>query len=200
MQETDRERILRLVAEGVLRPDEAARMIEALNRAQAQAAQTNGAEKNAGAAASPAEKSPLEKEKSASQSPKTGRPPLQTVEIQRPDGSRYTLEVPPGLVPAFMRLAGVYVKEQARTATQEAWGGLKVMVKRSFREMKTNLRSRVGGTPQKKEEAVGPSPKELQKREERLRLLRMVEMGRLKAEEAERIWEQLDALHSEQKA
>ncbi|HLH79194.1 MAG TPA: hypothetical protein VKV29_02805 [Chthonomonas sp.] len=182
MPETEKERILRLIAEGVLTPEEGARMIEALQRVQ-QAQPTT----------SSTPEPPKEK-------PKTNdRQNFQKVEIPRPDGTHETIEVPPALVPAVMKVIGAYMKESAKSAAKDAWGGFKVVASRSLNDMKSNLRSRISGSPHTDSSPKTPSPEEIQRREERRRLLQMVESGRLKAEEAERIFEQLDALHQEKR-
>lgn len=182
MPETEKERILRLIAEGVLTPEEGARMIEALQRAQQ-------AQPTASSTSEPSREKPKTNE----------RQNFQKVEIPRPDGTHETIEVPPALVPAVMKVIGAYMKESARSAARDAWGGFRVMASRSLNEMKSNLRSRFSGSPNKAASLNTPSPEEIQRREERLRLLQMVESGRLKAEEAERIFEQLDALHQEKR-
>src|SRR5437763_14960709 len=114
MNETERDRILRMVSEGTLRPNEAAHLLAAL--AEEPAPDT---------AAKPAE----EKDK-----PKK---PMTEVEVQRPDGTHYTVQVPPDLVPMFLRMAKVAIKESARTAAQETWSGLKTIVRNKTEEVRT---------------------------------------------------------------
>src|SRR5579859_3539103 len=90
MSETERDRILLLLSEGTLRPDEAAKLLAAL---------ADSAEAAAPKPQTTPEK-PKDKEK---EKPKT-KPQLMEVQMQRPDGSHYTVEVPPSLVPMIMKM------------------------------------------------------------------------------------------------
>jgi len=183
MSETERDRILRMLSEGTLRPDEAAKLLAALAEGAAPAAPKPQA---------PPEK-PKEKEK-----PKA-KPQLMEVQMQRPDGSNYTVEVPPSLVPMIMKMAGVAIKESARTATQEAWSGFKTMVRNKTDEVKTTVKDRVSRPNEKVEEKTAPTPEEETQAESRRRILQMVQNGRINAADASRLIQQLDALHEYRK-
>ena len=120
--------------------------------------------------------------------------------MQRPDGTSYVIEVPPGLVPALMKTAGVYIKEASRTAAQEAWSGLKVMVKNKTEEVKDTVKTKVtgGGSKQETAKPVVDSS-EAQRSEARFKVLQMVQNGRITAEDASRLIQQMDALHASEK-
>lgn len=183
MNETERERIMRLLAEGALRPEEAAKLLAAI-------AESEGAAAPKQPAAGDKEKTP-EKEK-----PKTkGKPQLMEVQMQRPDGTHYTVEVPPSLVPMIMKMAGVAIRESARTATREAWDGLKTMVRNKTEEVKTTVRGRMTRPESPKAEPEpAPTPEQEQNAEARRRILQMVQNGRITASDASRLIQQLDAL------
>ncbi len=168
MNETERERIMGLVAEGVLRPSEAAQLLAAL------------------AEEAPKMPAPAEEAKS-----KPKQEPME-VQMQRPDGSKHTVEVPPHLLPALVKIATVAIKEEARTAGREAWAGLKIMVRNKSDEVRTTVTTRVKGT--KPEPPPGPSEAKLKEAEARARILQMVQNGRLTATDAGRLIQELDAL------
>lgn len=176
MNETERDRILRMLAEGTLRSDEAAKLLAAL------------AESEAAVAPKPQPEKPKEPEK-----PRT-KPQLMEVQLQRPDGSNYTVEVPPSLVPMIMKVAGVALKETARTATQEAWTGFKTLVRNKTDEVKTTVKDRVSRPGDKPDEKPAPTPEEETQAESRRRILQMVQNGRINAADASRLIQQLDAL------
>src|SRR4051812_40097065 len=90
MNETERDRILRMVAEGTLRPHEAAHLLAAL----ADEPDTT-------------DKKPEKAGKKSS--------PLMEIQMERPDGSHYTVKVPPSLVPMLWEITKATVTESART-------------------------------------------------------------------------------------
>ena len=115
--------------------------------------------------------------------------------MQRADGSSYTIQVPPNLVPLFWNIAKVAIKESARTAAQETWSVFKHIVRKKTREVSKNVKNRVtsiGSRP--------PAPVEAEEEdgidriEARHQILQMVQNGRLTAVDAARLIEQLDAL------
>lgn len=176
MNETEKDRILRMVAEGTLRPSEAAHLLAALKEETPPAAKAE-------------EKAVQEKEKANEPSKQ------QTVEVQmqRADGSYYTVQLPPQFVPMIVKMTGVMLKESARTAAQETWDGLKTIVRNKTEEVKTNVKTRVSGSP-KTEETPAVSPEQEQESEARHRIIQMVQNGRISATDAARLIDQLDAL------
>ncbi len=177
MNETERDRILRMVAEGTLRPHEAAHLLAALAD----------------------EPSAPEKKKE-----KSGKPasPLMEVQMERPDGSHYTLKVPPSLVPMLWEITKATVRESARSAARDTWDGLKTVVKRKGSEMSTNVRDRFNsskGTLKSESKLPAISPAEQQEAAARRQLLEMVQDGRITAADAGRLIQQLDAHSAYQK-
>lgn len=181
MNEPEKERILQMLSEGILRPDEAAGLLAVL--------------------ADEPEPAPEPKKKSeeAADKPKPKpKEPLMEVQMQRPDGSSYTVQVPPNLVPLFWQIAKVAIKESARNAAQETWSGLKHIVRNKTNEVKTNVKNRVNSIGSKPESVAMPVEEEDQF-EARRRILQMVQNGRINAVDAGRLIQQLDALQEYQK-
>lgn len=172
MNETEQDRILQMVSEGTLRPEEAARLLAALA-----AEQKPGAE---------GERAP---------GPEIQRPrqPMLEVQMQRPDGTYYTVQVPPNLAPMLWKMAQVAIRESARTAAQEAWSGFKHIVSERTTAVKNGVRERVTGQSAARP-ALKQSPAVEQEIEARRRLLQMVQNGRLTAVDAARLIDQMDAL------
>ena len=180
MNETEKDRILSMVAEGIIRPNEAAQLLAKL-----------------------AEETPAPKAKETE--PEKKRPaekaPTMEVQMQRADGSTYTIEVPTTMVPMFMSLAGAAIKESARAAAKEAWTGIKDGAKNKFTEAKDAVKAKVSGAGGKTLELPAPALTEEQKQsqEERKLVLQMVQNGRVSAEDAGKLIQQLDALQEYKK-
>lgn len=184
MNETERDRILELVADGTLRPREAAQLLAAL--AGPPAPNTAGAAKTANLAKPATQASQESKENSKKQ-------PLAEVELQRPDGTKYKLQVPPELVPMFWEFTKVAVRESVRSAAHDTWYGMKAIVKNTTKEMKTNFTEYMSA-PKKKEEALAIlSMEQSRHAEARRTILQMVQNGRINADDAGRLILQLDA-------
>ena len=179
MNETEKDRILRMVAEGTLRPHEAAHLLAAL------ADEPISVKK-----AAPEEKKEPEKEK------------LMEVQMQRADGTFYTIKVPPGLMPMIWEVTKATIKEQTRTAAQETWQGFKNIVKKKSLEARTAITDRFKGSKNEEEEEPVPLllPAETKNAEGRRQILQMVQGGLLSAEEAGRLIQQLDAHLAYQKS
>jgi hypothetical protein len=172
MNETERDRILRMVSEGTLRPNEAAQLLAALTETPTPKAEKAAQEKE------------VEKDKPR---------PMTEVQMQRADGTYYTFSVPPGIFPALIKVAGVEIKEAVRTAANDAWDGFKVMARNKTREVKDNVTSRVKGE-HKPAAQIAAAPEGVEQAEARRRIIQMVQNGRITAIEASRLIEQMDAL------
>lgn len=179
MNETERDRILRMVSEGTLRPTEAAQLLAAL------ADETPVVKPQVVAAVSEAEK---EKEKEKQK-------PIE-VQMQRGDGSHYTIELPAQLVPMIAKVTGVYIKEAAKSAANDAWDGFKIMMRNKTNEVKNNVTAKVKGVGDKPTPKLAAAPEATEQAEARRRILQMVQNGRISAGDASRLIEQLDA-HTE---
>ncbi|MCS6775889.1 MAG: hypothetical protein RMJ43_02330 [Chloroherpetonaceae bacterium] len=177
MKQTERERILKMVEEGLLRPNEAIQLLAAL------------AEDTRDTSTGPSQPS------SAPQ-----RQATLELQLQRPDGSHYTIEVPPGLFPMLVRMTGVALKEAARSAAIDAWDGFKILVRKKTAEIRSNVTSRVRGAsepPESRADAPAPVPEHTEARQ---RILQMVQNGRISASDAARLIAQIDALSTTPKA
>ncbi|HZT41047.1 MAG TPA: hypothetical protein VFA07_02600 [Chthonomonadaceae bacterium] len=172
MNETEKQRILKMVAEGALRPSEAAHLLAAL----AEESENSNAAKADGKA-----------------KPKPQEPMLE-VQMQRPDGTHYVVQVPPNLGRMLWEMSKVAIKESARNTTKEAWSGFKHMVRNKTQEVKVNVQTRLAGG--KSEEAPALSPEQEQQAEARRRILQMVQNGRITAVDASHLIQQLDAMQT----
>jgi hypothetical protein len=167
MNETERDRILRMVAEGTLRPHEAAHLLAAL-------------------AGEPA---PDKKKKSGKSSNAT-----MEVEMERADGSHYTVKVPPSLVPMLWELTKASVRESARAAAHDTWDGLKAVVRNKTRQVQSGVRDRFAGSKaQSKPEQPKISPAERGATAARRQILELVQTGTITADDAGRLIKQIDA-------
>jgi hypothetical protein len=178
MNETERDRILRMVAEGTLRPHEAAHLLAAL------ADEPQGAGNK--------------KDKAAKSSG-----PLMEVQMERPDGSHYTVKVPPSLVPMLWEITKATVRESARSAAQDTWDGLKTVVRKKTGEVKTSVRERfqaVKGQPRLEAGPPALTAAEQQEASARRQILEMVQAGQISAGDAGRLIQQVDAHSAYQKA
>jgi hypothetical protein len=174
-----------MISDGTLRPEEGAQLLAAL------AAEEKS--KTTATSAARAEEKPAEKERAQNTA----------IQMQRPDGTYYTIEVPPQFVPMVMKMVGVAVRESARTAAQETWSGFKTMVRRKANEVSTNVRTRFAGG-ENSEKSVKSESKSLitqeqaQEQEARRKILQMVQNGRISAADASHLIEQIDALKAYQ--
>lgn len=184
MNEPEKDRILEMVSAGILRPDEAVGLLAALTD-ETKPTIVKKAE-------------PEKKAEATSQKKANSKEPLMEVQMQRADGSSYTVQVPPNLVPLFWNIAKVAVKESARTAAQETWSGFKHIVKRKSREVGSSVKNKVTSiTSGSKKVNIVEEPEDeggIDKFEARRQLLQMVVNGRISASDAGRLIEQLDAL------
>lgn len=182
MNEVEKTRILEMVANGTLKPAEGAQLLAALAELPP-AVDTKAAGKKV-----------VEKAEKAKPKPKQ---PMLEVDMQRPDGSHYKVEVPPNLFPMFVQIAKVAIKESSRTAAQETWSGFKHIVHTKTNEVKEGVKSCL--TPSNKTvyapEVEKPEAKQF---EARRQILQMVQNGRISADDASRLIQQLDALQTYQ--
>ncbi len=170
----EKERILKMVDDGLISPAEAAKLLHAL--------QEHNAAKSV-------------KVEVVTEETKPDKPaPMAQVQMQRPDGTYYTIEVPPGLIPSMAKMAGVAIKETVRTAAADAWDGFKIMVKNKTTEVKTNVSNKVRGIDPEKEQKTAAVASTTTHQEARRRIIQMVQNGRIGADDAARLIQQLDAM------
>jgi hypothetical protein len=176
MNETERDRILRMVAEGTLRPHEAAHLLAALAD------------------------EPETAEKKKDSSIKT---PLMEVQMERPDGSHYTVKVPPALVPMLWEITKATVRESARAAARDTWDGLKSIVQKKTTQVTTSVRGRlnsVTGQTRPDDKLPALTAAEQSEAAARRQILDMVQNGQITAIDAGRLIQQLDAHAAYQKS
>ena len=172
MNETEKQRILKMVAEGALQPSEAAHLLAALAE---ESEASNGAKADDKAKPKP-------------------HAPMLEVQMQRPDGTHYVVQVPPNLGRMLWEMSKVAIKESARNTTKEAWSGFKHIVRNKTQEVKVNVQTRLAGT--KPEGMPALSPEQEKQAEARRRILQMVQNGRITAIDASHLIQQLDAMQA----
>lgn len=183
MNEIEKDRILQLVAEGIIKPAEGASLLAALSE--------------------PPPVPPVAVQKAAGVRPGSGpapKPTVMEVDMKRPDGSHHKIEVPSNLFPMFWAIASESIKESTKVAAQETWQGFKNIVRNKTSEVKDGVKTRIAsvGSPRKAAEPVviGATPAEERRDEARRQILQMVQNGRLTADDAGGLIQQLDALHT----
>lgn len=170
MSSAEKQRILQMVSDGTLNSTEAARLLAAVT-----------------------EREEMLKPKSAPSAKREPDPKsTQTIELQRKDGSHYSMDVPAGLAPALAKTIGLYIKESAKTATRETIEGMKAIAINKANEVKSAVRGRRGAKSSAPLMVTEP-PHETKRREARKRVLEMLHNGRLDVEDATNLIEQLDS-------
>jgi|GEM_PF-1899336 hypothetical protein len=199
MNEPEKERILELISQGIIRPEEATPLLAALSEEPKAAPSASPTVPGVALAtvASPAKSSTVHVQPE----------PLMEVQMQRADGSSYNIQVPPNLVPLFWNIAKVAIRESARTAAQETWSGFKHIVRRKTHEVGTSVKNSVtsfGARPDKPANNLAAGghthPQETRsvddetRLEARRQLLQMVQNGRITATDAARLMQQIEAI------
>ncbi len=181
MNEIEKEHILQLVSQGIIKPAEGASLLAALSEPPAPTAPKAVAAKAKGKAASAA------------------KPTVMEVDMKRPDGSHHRIEVPANLFPMFFAIAKESIKESTKLAAQESWLGFKNIIRNKSNEMRDGVKIRIanaGASGKGELIPAGPTPADDQHFEARRQILQMVQNGRLTAEDASGLIRQLDALHA----
>lgn len=177
MSDMDCKRILQMLGDGVISPDEARRLLAELEK--------------------PAKPEPQKSADAGSPGPKQqASKQTMEVEMQRADGSRYVVEVPAGLVPSLLKMAGVAVRESARTAAQDAWGGIKSIARNKAADVKDVMkktRPRRAGSKQPAAPQTGP---ETDASQARGRVLALVQEGRISPEDASSLLREIEAVYA----
>lgn len=175
MNESEQQRILRMVADGTISAEDARKLLASLSPKS-----------------SSSESLPVEIVSNASSDSK---PKEKTVEVQmqRPDGSVYTVQLPPNLVSMFWEVAKVTIKESARNAAQETVAGLKVIAKNKSSELKAAIQQKMSGNGVDSPNSV-PTSSATARGEARRQVLQMVSNGRINVEDAGRLIEQIDVI------
>ncbi len=189
MSQQEKDKVLELVAHGVLSPSDGASLLAAISEAE---------RANAIVAAS----LPVQQVQRVNPEVTPKLAPEQAVEIlmQRPDGTSYTLQVPPGLAPLIWNLTKAAIKESARTAAQESWSGFKHIVRRKTQEVGQAVRDQATSLARGSAAPALPAIEAKADLPEhsgaRARILEMVSSGLISAEDAMRLIRQIDRLDS----
>lgn len=178
MNETEKEQILRMLEEGTLTSQEAAQLLALM---AAPAPETESAS---------GKKKPVEAEKPAEKQ-------LMEIQMQRPDGTYYTVKVPPGLGSMIWEVTKATVREQARTAAKESWEGFKTIVSRKTDEVKQRVKDQLLPKSEPEEPLKLPkpplTPEQIRYQQARQQILILVRDALVTVEEAGRLLDQLEA-------
>ena len=182
MNQIEKERILQMIAEGMISSQEGAKLLAALS------APSN----------LPVERV-AEQENAKNKSEEKRHAPVQEVEVQlqRADGTYYSVRVPPTLAPMIWEVTKATIREGVRAAVEDISGGMKAIIRRNTDEIRQTVKERMAG--KKKELAVQEALPALientdeKKRAARQQLLILVQEGKVSPEAAGRLILQLDS-------
>lgn len=183
MNDANRESIMKMVAEGTLRPEEAAKLLARLTDEEQAAAKTRAHDKVVEEARISAEKA---------------KPATEKILIPGPDGTERVVEVPSSLVPMIGRMVGEAVRQHAQKVAKETAIGARNMVLNKADEVRDTIRTAMkGGNKKPKIEDKREEPTEEDKKiAARRQILQMVQNGRITATDAGRLVRELDALQA----
>ena len=187
MSQPEKDKVLELVAQGVLSASDGASLLGAISEAERAHAEVIAT-------------IPVQSAKQAHNEVQPKQAPEQVVEVllQRPDGTSYTLQVPPGLAPLIWNLTKAAIKESARTAAQESWAGFKHIVRRKTHEVGQAVRDQASAITRGGSAPALPAIEAMSDKPEhagaRARILEMVSSGLISAEDAMRLIRQIDML------
>src|SRR5579884_285285 len=125
MHEAEKDRILGMVADGTLRPDDATRLLAAL-------AELDSAPKT---------------KANGKPEPAKSEPPTVEFKLQRPDGTHTTVQVPANLFPMLIQVLKVTAKESLRSAGQDLVDGTRIILRKKAKQMRDRAGSIMNGRP-----------------------------------------------------
>ena len=183
MNDANRESIMKMVAEGTLRPEEAAKLLARLTDEEQAAAKTRAHDKAAEDARINAEKA---------------KPTTEKISIPGPDGTERVVEVPSSLVPMIGKMVGEAVRQHAQKVAKETVVGARNMVLNKADEVRDTIKTAMkGGSKKPKIEAKPVEPTQEDKKiAARRQILQLVQNGRISAIEAGRLVREVDALEA----
>ncbi len=193
MNDANRESIMRMVAEGTLRPEEGARLLARLSEEEKAAS----ASAKAAAAEASAKQAKAEREEAA-------KTTTEKVAIKGADGSSKVIEVPSSLVPMVTKIIGEQIKEHTIRVARETATGAKNLVLNKFDEVRDTLKTAVQGGNKKakvapEDEKPKITPEEQKQADARRQILTMVQSGHITAVDAGKLIRELDALQAFEK-
>jgi hypothetical protein len=183
MNETEKQQIIDLVAAGKLNAEQAAGIIIALTPQDPTTA-------SSAAATPPAAILPA-----SAEAPRAAQPVKEQmieVQMQRADGSVYTIQVPNNLVQVFWTVAKTTIKQSVKTAAQESWDGFKHVVKRKAQETAQSVKDKAFPPPPPPTPVASlPPPAKADHAEAKLIVLQMLQEGSISAQDAADLLAQL---------
>ena len=181
MNETEKQQIIDLVAAGKLDAEQAAGIIIALTPQDLPTASTPAVTP----AILPA----------TAEVPRAAQPVKEQmieVQMQRADGSVYTIQVPNNLVQVFWTVAKTTIKQSVKTAAQESWDGFKHVVKRKAQETAQSVTDKVSPPPPPPAPVASlPPPAKADHAAAKLIVLQMLQEGSISAQDAADLLAQL---------
>lgn len=182
MNDANRESIMKMVGDGTLRPEEAAKLLAKLSDEE-EAAKTQASAKT---------KAEADKEKT-----EKAKPTMEKITIPNADGSERTIEVPSSLMPMIGRMVGEAVKQHTKKVVKESVAGAKIMAQNKYDEVRDTLKTAIKGNKKAKEDDKPEiAPTEDKRFAARKQILQMVQNGRITAADAGRLIQELDALEA----
>ena len=185
MNDANRESIMKMVADGTLRPEEAAKLL----------AKLSDEEESAKAQATAQTK--LDTEKSKQEKQEKVKPAMEKITIPNADGTERTIEVPSSLVPMIGKMVGEALKQHTKKVVKESVAGAKIMAQNKYDEVRDTLKTAIKGNKKPKEDDKPEiAPMENKRFEARKQVLQLVQNGRITAVEAGRLIQEMDALEA----
>lgn len=186
MNDANRESIMKMLAEGTLRPEDAAKLLARLTEEEQAAAKTRAQTKSEADAKERAEKA---------------KPATEKIAIPNADGTDRVIEVPSGLVPMITRMVGEALKQHTQKVARETAIGARNMVLNKYDEVRDTIKTAMsgGGKKAKLEAKSNALPEEDKQFAARRQILQMVQNGRITAVAAGRLIQEVDALHAFEK-
>ena len=186
MNDANRESIMKMLSEGTLRPEEAAKLLAKLTEDEEAAAKARAQTKANDEAKEKAEKA---------------RPATEKISIPTADGGERVVEVPSSLVPMITRMVGEAIKQHTKKVAKETVTGAKNMVLNKRDEVVDTIKTAFSGSGKKPKATDAP---QIAHEEEagfaaRKQILQMVQNGRITAKDAGKLIQELDALQAYEK-
>lgn len=185
MNDANRDSIMKMVADGTLRPEEAAKLLAKLT------------EEEEDAKAQATAKTKVEANKEKTEKAEKAKPAMEKITIPSADGSERTIEVPSSLMPMIGRMVGEAVKQHTKKVVKESVAGAKIMAQNKYDEVRDTLKTAIkGGKKPKEDDKPEIAPVEDKRFEARRQILQMIQNGRITAGDAGRLIQELDALEA----
>jgi len=193
MNDANRESIFKMLAEGTLNPEEAAKLLARLSEEEQS---TKAGQSNTGTSQTSTKGSKSDRDKRDRDRAESDKAPTEKVAITGADGKEKVIEVPSGLVPMITKIIAEQVKEQTIKVARETATGAKNLILNKFDEVRDTIKTAVSGGNKKPVvlPTPPPTPEETKRATARRQILAMVQAGTITAVDAGRLIRELDAL------